>query len=155
MIILEKLDRIKPVSVVYFNSTKKMFYIKRFEIGVLKGDQKYVDIAKNIQVEMVSTDWKPVIELVFKGKKPLEKENINVAEFIAVKGIKAIGNQLSRKEVKEIKKILNLGLLDKHLDNYLEETSIVKRLFRDNAIISCLIERRLPGMEKTGKQVLF
>ena len=51
---------------------------------------------------MVSTDWKPVIELVFKGKKPLEKENINVAEFIAVKGIKAIGNQLSRKEVKEI-----------------------------------------------------
>ena len=46
-------------------------------------------------------------------------------------------------------------MLDKHLDNYLEETSIVKRLFRDNAIISCLIERRLPGMEKTGKQVLF
>ena len=61
----------------------------------------------------------------------------------------------SLKEVKEIKTILNLGLLDKHLDNYLEETSIVKRLFRDNAIISCLIERRLPGMEKTGKQVLF
>ena len=46
-------------------------------------------------------------------------------------------------------------MLDKHLDDYLEETSIVKRLFRDNAIISCLIERRLPGMEKTGKQVLF
>ena len=102
MIILEKLDRIKPVSVVYFNSTKNMFYIKRFEIGVLKGDLKYVEIAKNIQVEMVSTDWKPVIELVFKGKKPSEKENINVDEFIAVKGIKAIGNQLSRKEVKEI-----------------------------------------------------
>ncbi|MEE2605426.1 MAG: DNA gyrase/topoisomerase IV subunit A [Bacteroidota bacterium] len=102
MIILEKLDRIKPVSVVYFNSNKKMFYIKRFEIGVLKGDQKYVEIAKNIQVEIVSTDWKPVIELVFKGKKPLEKENINVDKFIAVKGIKAIGNQLSRKEIKEI-----------------------------------------------------
>jgi ATP-dependent Lhr-like helicase len=61
----------------------------------------------------------------------------------------------SLKEVKEIKKILNIKLLHKHLDNYLEETSIVKRLFRDNAIISCLIERRLPGMEKTGKQVLF
>ena len=40
--------------------------------------------------------------MVFKGKRPLEKENINVDEFIAVKGIKAIGNQLSRKEVKEI-----------------------------------------------------
>ena len=74
----------------------------RSKLAELAGNQKYVEIAKNIQVEMVSTDWKPVIELVFKGKKPLEKENINVDEFIAVKGIKAIGNQLSRKEVKEI-----------------------------------------------------
>lgn len=102
MIILEKLDRIKPISVVYFNSVRKMFYIKRFEIGLLNGEQKFVEIDKNIQVEMVSTDWKPVIELVFKGDKSQEKENINVDEFISVKGIKAIGNQLSRKEVKEI-----------------------------------------------------
>jgi len=102
VIILEKLDRIKPISVVYFNSVRKMFYIKRFEIGLLNGEQKYVEIDKNIQVEMVSTDWKPVIELVFKGNNTQEKENINVHEFISVKGIKAIGNQLSRKEIKEI-----------------------------------------------------
>ena len=102
MIILEKLDRIKPVSVVYFNSTKKMFYIKRFEIGVLKGDQKYVEIAKNIQVEIVSTDWKPVIELVFKGKKPLEKENINVDEFIAVKVLKLLVISCQEKKLKKL-----------------------------------------------------
>ncbi len=58
-------------------------------------------------------------------------------------------------EATEIIKLLNINLIERHLENYLEETSIVKRLFRDNAIISCLIERRLPGMEKTGKQVLF
>ena len=58
-------------------------------------------------------------------------------------------------EATEIKELLNINLIDRYLTNYLEETSIVKRLFRDNAIISCLIERRLPGMEKTGKQVLF
>ena len=61
----------------------------------------------------------------------------------------------SLEEAKEIKKLLNINLINKYLENYLEETSIVKRLFRDNAIISCLIERRLPGVEKTGKQVLF
>jgi len=61
----------------------------------------------------------------------------------------------SLNEAKEIKQMLNIKLIKNHLDNYLEETSIVKRLFRDNAIISCLIERRLPGMIKTGKQVLF
>ena len=61
----------------------------------------------------------------------------------------------SIEEVKKIIELLNINLINKYLNNYLEETSIVKRLFRDNAIISCLIERRLPGMEKTGKQVLF
>ena len=129
MIILEKLDRIKPVSVIYFNSTKKMFYIKRFEIGVLKGDQKYVEIAKNIQVEIVSTDWKPVIELVFKGKKPLEKENINVDEFIAVKGIKAIGNQLSRKEVKEINILESIPYSPEKKE--LNEIEVVQENFQD------------------------
>ena len=31
----------------------------------------------------------------------------------------------------------------------------MKRLFRDVALISGLVEKRIPGVEKTGKQVLF
>ena len=68
----------------------------------LKGEQKYVDVSKNIQVELVSTDWKPVIELVIKNGKVLNRDQINVSDFISIKGIKAIGNQLSKKQLKEI-----------------------------------------------------
>ena len=102
MIILEKADRSRPVSVVYFNTKKNMYFIKRFVLGVLKGEQKYIDISRNIQVELVSTDWKPVIELVVKNGKELNRDQINVFDFISVKGIKAIGNQLSKKQLKEI-----------------------------------------------------
>ena len=102
MIILEKADRSRPISVVYFNTRKNIYFIKRFVLGVLKGEQKYVDVSRNIQVELVSTDWKPVIELVIKNGKVLIREEINVFDFISVKGIKAIGNQLSKKQLKEI-----------------------------------------------------
>ena len=102
MIILEKADRSRPVSVVYFNTKKNMYFIKRFVLGVLKGEQKYIDVSRNVQVELVSTDWKPVIELVVKNGKELTRDQINVFDFISVKGIKAIGNQLSKKQLKEI-----------------------------------------------------
>ena len=102
MIILEKADRSRPISVVYFNTKKNIYFIKRFVLGVLKGEQKYVDISRNIQVELVSTDWKPVIELVVKNGKELTRDKVNVFDFISVKGIKAIGNQLSKKQLKEI-----------------------------------------------------
>ncbi len=102
MIILEKADRSRPISVVYFNSKKNIYFIKRFVLGLLKGEQKYVDVSKNIQVELVSTDWKPVIELVIKNGKVLNRDQINVFDFINIKGIKAIGNQLSKKQLKEI-----------------------------------------------------
>ena len=102
MIILEKANRSRPISVVYFNSKKNIYFIKRFVLGLLKGEQKYVDVSKNIQVELVSTDWKPVIELVIKNGKVLNRDQINVFDFINIKGIKAIGNQLSKKQLKEI-----------------------------------------------------
>lgn len=37
----------------------------------------------------------------------------------------------------------------------MEESSMLKRLFRNVAIIAGLIERRHPGLEKTGRQVTF
>ena len=102
MIILEKADRSRPISVVYFNTKKNIYFIKRFVLGVLKGEQKYIDVSRNIQVELVSTDWKPVVELVFKNEKELIRDKVNVFDFISVKGIRAIGNQLCKKQLKEI-----------------------------------------------------
>ena len=129
MIILEKADRSKPISVVYFNKKKKKYYVKRFLLGVLKGTQNFIDDSKNSTVEIVSYDWKPVIEVITKSKKEIEKNNINLFEFITVKGIKALGNQLVSKEVKEInlldpipyepeiKELNQIEVIDEQIDN--------------------------------------
>ena len=44
-------------------------------------------------------------------------------------------------------------MLGDDLEEWLEESALMKRTFRNCAIISGLIERRFPGQEKSGRQV--
>jgi ATP-dependent Lhr-like helicase len=46
-------------------------------------------------------------------------------------------------------------MLGDDLDAWLAESALMKRTFRDCAMIAGLIERRSPGHEKTGRQVTF
>jgi ATP-dependent Lhr-like helicase len=46
------------------------------------------------------------------------------------------------------------GLRD-GLEQWLLESSLMKRAFRQGAVVSCLIERRLPGLVKSGRQATF
>ena len=104
MIILEKLDRVKPVTIIYNNLKKKKYFIKRFIIGVTRGTQNYIEKSKDIITEIVLTDWKPMIEIVYKNKS-IESKKIDISSYIAVKGLKAKGNQLDQKEIKLINKL--------------------------------------------------
>jgi len=56
-------------------------------------------------MERAVTDKYPIVELSFaksKSGKSKEKEQINLSEFIAVKGVKALGNRLATQKVKNI-----------------------------------------------------
>jgi len=55
-------------------------------------------------LEIVATDYRPVVELVFAKVKGVQKENVivDLESFIAVKGFKAIGNQLTTDKIKQI-----------------------------------------------------
>ncbi|WP_333592284.1 ligase-associated DNA damage response DEXH box helicase [Brevundimonas sp.] len=46
-------------------------------------------------------------------------------------------------------------MLGDDLEAWLQESFMMKRAFRDGALISGLIEKRRPGAEKTGRQVTF
>lgn len=105
MIIIEKWNPNKPISCVYYNAEADRYYIKRFLLDNTLHPQPFflMEDAKSF-VEWVSTDYLPQIEIVFKKEKGKEQENelVNVSEFITVKGIKAQGNILTSKSVKQI-----------------------------------------------------
>ena len=51
--------------------------------------------------------------------------------------------------------LFHQDMLGDDLDAWLEESALMKRTFRNNALIAGLIERRAPQHEKTGRQITF
>lgn len=105
MIILEKWNPQKPISVVHYVGDKERFYLKRFLIENPNKEELVIDEDPKSYLELVSTDWRPMLEIEFikpRGKDPKPNLEVNVEEFITVKGIKAIGNQLTPEKVKSI-----------------------------------------------------
>ena len=108
MIIFEKWITEKPISAIYFDGNKDRYFVKRFLAGSQKVEQQFIPTGSKIQLEMVSSDWKPVIETNFSKTSKGTRDNLiqNFEDLISIKGIKAQGNQLSSHKIK------NINLLD-------------------------------------------
>lgn len=104
MIILEKWVPTKPISAIYFDGEKERYYVKRFVVENENKEETFITDHANSQLEIVSTDYRPVAEVVFARVKGVQKETLTVdlENFIAVKGIKAQGNVLTGDKVKQI-----------------------------------------------------
>lgn len=105
MIVLEKWVPKKPISAIYWEGEKERYYVKRFLIENEEKEELFISDHPNSQLEIVSTDYLPVAEIVYnklKGKAQKENEEIKLEEFISVKGIKALGNQLTTEKVKQL-----------------------------------------------------
>ena len=93
------------VTAVYYDGERKRYYVKRFCPEKTQRPDVFISQAKGSFLAYVSVDYLPQIKVSFareKGKEKREDEIINLAEFIAVKGFKAMGNQLSSDKVKTI-----------------------------------------------------
>ena len=104
MIVLEKWNPNKPVSAIYFDGEKSKYYGKRFLIENENKEEVFISENDKSTLEIVSTDWRPVFEIEFSKVKGVQKENLTLdfEQFIAVKGIKALGNQITSDKIKAI-----------------------------------------------------
>ena len=94
----------KPVSAIYFDGEKERYYVKRFLIENENKEEIFITEHANSKLEIVATDYRPVAELVFVKNKGIQKENmiVDLESFIALKGLKALGNQLTADKLKQI-----------------------------------------------------
>ncbi|MFD1061744.1 DNA gyrase/topoisomerase IV subunit A [Winogradskyella litorisediminis] len=105
MIVLEKWVPKKPISAIYYNGEKELYYVKRFLIEQEGKEESFISEHPNSQLEVVSTDWRPVAEVEFtkeRGKDRKDNLEVNFEEFIDIKGISAMGNQLTKYKVNQI-----------------------------------------------------
>jgi len=104
MIVLEKWIPSKPISAIYYDGEKERYYVKRFLVENEGKEESFITEHPNSRLEIVATDYRPVAELVFNKVKGVQKENqvVDLEAFIAVKGFKALGNQLTTEKLKQV-----------------------------------------------------
>ena len=130
MIVLEKWDPKKPISVIYWEGEKELFYVKRFLIENPDKEEKVISDHSKSYLETVFTDYRPVVELVFakkRGKERQENIEVKLENFISIKGISALGNQLTKDKLIEInpKKPLRYEPIE---ETPLEELEVIEEI---------------------------
>ena len=111
MIVLEKWIPKKPISAIYFDGKKEKYFAKRFLAENKNKEEVFISENKGSFLELISTDWRPVFELVFiKLRNKDQRPNLRIVfeEFISVKGIKAQGNQLTPHKIKQVNTLESL-----------------------------------------------
>lgn len=107
LIHIEKWHPDRPLSVVYYDAEKDLHYGKRFLCEVTS-DKKvsFISESEGSYMDVVSTAYKPKVRIVYnkllKSTKNLPDTEVDLDEFIDVKGMKAQGNQMTKLKVKEI-----------------------------------------------------
>ncbi|MEN8124529.1 MAG: DNA gyrase/topoisomerase IV subunit A [Bacteroidota bacterium] len=156
MIILEKWNPNKPISAIYFDGEKERYYVKRFMIENPNKEEKFISNHQNTQLQIVAVDYRPVAEIIF-SKKSLDNLIINLEEFIAIKGIKSLGNQLTAEKIKYI------NLLDPlpYEEPEINEVDLVEEEIIDNKSKENLDQNKIendkidPPIEDDGQTTLF
>ncbi|MEO9533189.1 MAG: DNA gyrase/topoisomerase IV subunit A [Crocinitomicaceae bacterium] len=107
LIHIEKWHPERPISAVYYDAEKDMYYVKRFLIET-KSEKRtlFISDSEGSRLEAVSTAYEPKVNIEFnkrlKETKNLPDKEVRLNEFIDVKGMKSQGNQLTKLKVKEI-----------------------------------------------------
>ncbi len=123
MIVLEKWVPKKPISALYFDGEKKKYYIKRFVVESENKEELFISEHEKSVLEIVCTDYRPQIEIEYakiKGSEAKEKEIIDLEQFISVKGIKALGNQLTADKIKQVSQLEPLPYEEIEEEEHLE-----------------------------------
>jgi topoisomerase-4 subunit A len=124
MIVLEQWKKNKPITVIYWAGDKELFYVKRFLIDQPEREELVISDHPKSYLEKVFTDYRPVAELVFVKERNKERKDnleIDLESFIAVKGISALGNQLTKDKVLEINALDPLPYEQQQQDASVEE----------------------------------
>lgn len=114
------------VNAVYYEGDKGWTMIKRFRIETSTMDQKFnfLPEAANSRLYFATIDKNPEISYTFKNGPAKEEKTLLLAEFIDVKGWKALGNKLIEGKLLKVEKLNSPG--DEKLPNKDPENSQIE-----------------------------
>ncbi|MEZ4843728.1 MAG: DNA gyrase/topoisomerase IV subunit A [Bacteroidia bacterium] len=106
--LIEKFNPKKPITCIHFDAKQKEEFVKRFLIETTTVGKKFqfINEGRNSKLLFVSTKKRPTILLTTKNDKGEKAEDeIDLSEFIDIKGWKSTGNKLSYNNFVKFKEI--------------------------------------------------
>jgi topoisomerase-4 subunit A len=163
LIAVEKFIQEKPISTVYFDGEKESWFVKRFLVEPSKGPVTFISEHPKSKLGVATLMHHPTVYVRFnkKFKQAQHKmdESIQLREFIAVKGLKAIGNKLTSLPILSVDLLEPDEQRENESENLLQEMLKAKRpakiqIDRPDASIGMEseIELKKSGLTGTGKQ---
>ncbi len=148
MIAIEKWNPEKPLTAVYFDGEKKVYMIRRFLAERSNKPIRFIPEGEKVNLELPSTDWKPRIVVNFRkrrGQEELPPLEINVEEFISVKGLKAKGNMLTKETVTTIDALEPIPYEPPIKEETVKEEAVKEELVKE--VIEPVAEEKAPEIE--------
>ena len=146
MIVLEKWKPNKPIAVLYYDGEKERYYIKRFLIETEDKEEVFISDHSKSQLEIIVVDYRPIAEVVF-SKRSLENKEVNFEEFIAIKGIKAQGNQLTADKIKQVNLLASLPYEEPEEPEVEEVEVVEEEVIKHSEIIQKTDDEKTPSKE--------
>ena len=150
---LEKYDAEKVWSCVLFDADNQGYpYVKRFLMEASKKKQNYLGENINSQQILLTDQVYPRIQITYGGADEFRgKEDIDVEQFISVKGYKAKGKRLTTNQIESIIELEPLRFPEKPAEN-LEDTENQEE---ENLDPDAGKSQQQVMDELTGQQTLF
>jgi topoisomerase-4 subunit A len=140
-IILEKWRPQQPITCIYYDGERDIYFIKRFLLENTINPQTFMpsEHPKSF-IERILVSNGTTAEIIFAKDKGKERdpETVNIDEFIAIKGIKAIGNQFTKFKVKTIN--INIPEPEEEEPEVYEEPDFTPSVDDDGGTIGDLFE---------------
>ncbi len=106
MIVIEKFEPRKIMTVVFWDAAQKYVYIKRFHFDMSERKLRFIGNHQDSKMLAYSLDYRPVLQVKFDEKangKPIDNLKLKTEDFIGLKSFKAKGKRLSTNAIKSIK----------------------------------------------------
>lgn len=102
-----KFDTQSIVSVVYYEGSKKLTYVKRFNVETSTTGQRFQFISdhKDSKCYFATTSSNPRIKYAMRVRGKKMEGELDLADFIDVKGWKSIGNKLSDHKLTKVEAV--------------------------------------------------
>ena len=104
ILFIEKFDPEKIATVVYFDPERKNYYLKRFELEVNDKENYVISEEDGAELNLFTFAKEPKLTVHYDKRSgaKVEEEEVLGHEFIAVKGMKVLGNKLTAFKIKNI-----------------------------------------------------